>query len=106
LEFRAESRDVLRAGLESAYWISVDETGARHAGKNDFCTQVGNCDFTRFGTRPSKSRLNFLDVPRAGHTDYVIYEAALDDMRGRSLSDPVLSRLASASRTRFADGAA
>jgi hypothetical protein len=28
--FLAENRDVLRAGLESAPWISVDDTGARH----------------------------------------------------------------------------
>ena len=49
----------------------MDDTGARHAGKNGFCTQIGNDDFTWFGTRPSKSRLNFLDLLRAGHTDYV-----------------------------------
>jgi hypothetical protein len=106
LEFRAESRDMLRAGLESATWISVDDTGARHAGRNGFCTQVGNGDFTWFGKRPSKSRLNFLDVPRANHTDYVINEGALDYMLGRALAGPVMSLLASASRTRFADGTA
>jgi hypothetical protein len=104
--FRAESRDVLRAGLESAAWISVDDTGARHARQNGFCTQVGNADFTWFGTRASKSRLNFLDVLRAGHTDYVINDAALDYMRRRALSGPVISHLASASQARFADHAA
>jgi Transposase IS66 family len=55
--FLAEARDVLRAGLETAAWISVDDTGARHAGKNGFCTQIGNDDFAWFGTRTSKSRL-------------------------------------------------
>jgi hypothetical protein len=59
--FLAESRDVLRAGLHNAAWITVDDTGARHAGRNGFCTQIGNDDFPWFGTRPSKSRLNFLD---------------------------------------------
>ena len=29
--FLAESRDVLRAGLQTASWITVDDTGARHA---------------------------------------------------------------------------
>src|SRR5712692_1407130 len=93
-EFRAESRDVLRAGLQSASWITVDDTGARHAGRNGFCTQIGNADFTWFGTRASKSRLNFLDVLRAGHTDYVVNEAAVAYMRGRALAGPAISRLA------------
>jgi hypothetical protein len=102
-EFRAESRDVLRAGLQSASWITVDDTGARHAGRNGFCTQIGNADFTWFGTRASKSRLNFLDVLRAGHTDYVVNEAAVAYMRGRALAGPAISRLAADPRTRFAD---
>jgi hypothetical protein len=42
--FLTEARDVLRVGLETA--ASVDDTGARHAGKNGFCTQIGNDDFT------------------------------------------------------------
>ncbi len=59
-KFLTEARDVLRVGLETTAWVSVDDTGARHAGKNGFCTQIGNDDFTWFGTRPSKSRLNFI----------------------------------------------
>ena len=51
--FLAESRDVLRAGLQTASWIRVDDTGARHAGRNGFCTQIGNDSFTWFGTRAS-----------------------------------------------------
>ncbi len=54
--FLAESREVLRAGLQTAAWITVDDTGARHAGQNGFCTQIGNDSFTWFGTRASKSR--------------------------------------------------
>jgi hypothetical protein len=55
----------------------VDDTGARHARQNGVCTQIGNDSFTWFGTRASQSRLNFLDLLRAGHTDYVIKDAAL-----------------------------
>jgi hypothetical protein len=101
--FLAESRDVLRAGLQSASWVTVDDTGARHAGRNGFCTQIGNDSFTWFGTTGRKSRLNFLDLLRAGHTDYVVNDAALDYMRGRSLAGPVISRLAAAPARRFAD---
>ena len=105
-DFLAESRDVLRAGLHSAAWVSVDDTGARHAGRNGFCTQIGNNDFTWFGTRASKSRLNFLDLLRAGHTDYVINDAAITYMRARALAAPVISRLAAAPQRHFTDEAA
>ena len=64
--FLTEARDVLRAGLETADWITVDDTGARHKGANGVCTQIGNDDFTWFGTTNSKSRRNFLDLLRAG----------------------------------------
>jgi hypothetical protein len=75
-DFIAEAQNVLRAGLETSPWVSVDDTGARHGGKNGFCTQIGNEWFTCFRTRSSKSRLNFLDLLRAGHTDYVLNDAA------------------------------
>ncbi|MCP4244539.1 MAG: transposase, partial [bacterium] len=55
-DFRTEARDVLRAGLQSASWISVDDTGARHRGRNGVCTQIGNDHFTAFVTTFSKSR--------------------------------------------------
>ena len=79
---------VLRAGLETSPWVSVDDTGARHKARNGFCTQNGNHRFTWFGTRSSKSRLNFLDLLRAGHGDFVLNAAAFDYMRGRGLSAP------------------
>ena len=101
--FLAENRDVLRAGLQTAAWITVDDTGARHAGRNGFCTQIGNDKFTWFGTRASKSRLNFLDLLRAGHTDYVINDAALSYMRGRALAGPVINQLAAQPRAQFAN---
>jgi len=104
-DFLAENRDVLRTGLQAAAWITVDDTGARHAGNNGFCTQIGNDSFTWFGTRASKSRLNFLDLLRAGHTDYVINDAALDYMHARSLAGPVIRQLASQPQRHFADQA-
>src|SRR5882724_6544225 len=36
--FLDEARDVLRAGLSSAAWITVDDAGARHKATNGFCT--------------------------------------------------------------------
>ena len=103
--FLDENRDVLRTGLETSPWVSVDDTGARHKAKNGFCTQIGNDRFTWFGSRSSKTRLNFLDLLRAGHTDYVLNETAFDYMRGRGLAAPLIARLAEAGETRFADEA-
>ncbi|NJN05284.1 MAG: transposase [Rhodobacteraceae bacterium] len=104
--FVDEAREVLRAGLETAAWISVDDTGARHKGANAICTQIGNDHFTWFATGPSKSRLNFLDLLRAGHTDYVINDAALAYMRQRNLAGPLIARLEGCETRRFEDDAA
>jgi hypothetical protein len=104
--FLDEARDVLRAGLETSPWVSVDDTGARHKARNGFCTQIGNDWFTWFATRSTKTRLNFLDLLRAGHTDYVLNEAAFDYLRGRGLAAPLIARLAEANETRFVDQAA
>ena len=104
--FHTEARDVLRAGLETANWITVDrfakradvpkgvrrtDTGARHKASNGFCTQIGNDNFTWFGTTGSKSRLNFLDLLRAGYTDYVVDDAALAYRRSRALAGPSIA---------------
>jgi len=101
--FLDEARDVLRAGLETSPWVSVDDTGARHKARNGFCTQIGNDRFTWFGTRSSKSRLNFLDLLRTGHTDYVVNEAAFGYMRSRGLAGRLIARLAETDETRFVD---
>jgi hypothetical protein len=102
-DFVSEARAVLRAGLETSPYVSVDDTGARHAGKNGFCTQIGNDGFTWFGTRCSKSRLNFLDLLRAGHTDYVLNDAAYGYMRKHDLSARLIARLMAEPQSCFAD---
>ena len=105
-EFLTESREVLRAGLAVAAWVSVDDTGARHRGANAVCTQIGNDSFAWFGTTGSKSRQNFLELLRAGHTDYVVNDAALEYMREHGLSSLVVRQLAGHGQRQFADQAA
>ena len=102
-DFIAEAQDVLRAGLKTSPWVSVDDTGAHHTGKNGFCTQIGNEWFTWFRTRCSKSRLNFLDLLRAGYTDYVLNDAAYDYMRNQGLPAATIARLKAEPETRFSD---
>jgi hypothetical protein len=103
--FLAESRDVLRAGLASASWISADDTGVRHRLANAFCTQIGDDRFTFFATRGSKSRLNFLDLLRAGHADFALNETAFSHMRSHALPGPLIARLAAQPEAVFADQA-
>lgn len=97
---RRPLRRGLRAGLETAPWISVDDTGARH--RHRYCTQIGNDHFAAFTA--SKSRLNFLEVLRAGYADYVINAEAY--MRQRALAGPVIKALAGHPDRHFADEAA
>lgn len=104
--FLDEARDVLRAGLSSAAWITVDDTGARHKAANGFCTQIGNDHFAWFGTTGAKSRLNFLELLRAGYTDYVINDEALAYMRSRNLAGPTLALVAAHVAKHFTDRAA
>ena len=103
--FEAEEAQVLRAGLATAPWITVDDTAARHARRDGYTTQIGDDRFTAFHTGASKSRANFLSILRAGSSLYVINAAALDYMRQRGLPEATLATLERAGQTEFADAA-
>ena len=47
----AGDRDVLRTGLATAGWVTVDDTAARHARQDGFTTQIGDDRFTAFRSR-------------------------------------------------------
>src|SRR5215213_5293366 len=91
--FAEEDRQVLRAGLQYAPFITVDDTSARHARRDGVTTQIGSEHFTVFRTGWSKSRQSFLSLLRAGHEDLVINDAALRYMRERQLAGPVIETL-------------
>src|SRR5271165_6752498 len=82
--FRAEEEAVFTAGLRASGFVSVDDTGARHAGKACYTTQFGSERFTAFRTGPSKSRLAFLRNLLGG-TRYMVNEAAGAYMRAANL---------------------
>ncbi len=105
-DFVAEDQEVLRAGLATARWVTVDDTAARHARRDGFTTQIGDDRFTVFRTGASKSREAFLSVLRAGHTDYVVNAAALEYMRGHGLSGQVVALLDAHPAKLFADAPA
>jgi hypothetical protein len=91
--FRAEDEAVLKAGLGGAY-VTVDDTGARHAGKSGYATQIGSDRFCVFRTGPTKSRLAFLSRLCGGASLYVINDAALDYMKERGLPQIVIDKFA------------
>ena len=74
--FEEEQHEVLKAGLETATYIHTDDTGARHNGKNGYCTVIGNDDFAYFHSSNAKSRANFLEILQAGEEKYVLNEEA------------------------------
>ncbi len=103
--FHLEKAEVLSAGLGVSSYIGVDDTGARHGGKNGFCTAIGNDLFACFESTDSKSRLNFLSVLRGSGAGYSIDEAALAYYRRQKLPLALIEALAAGPRG-FKDEAA
>jgi len=101
--FHAEKDDILLAGLEISDYINVDDTGARHRGKNGYCTHIGNELFAWFESTHSKSRLNFLRLLRAGATDYVLNRDAFAYMEMQKLPQDQFERLDGLGQTVFGD---
>lgn len=83
--FHEEKAELLRVGLQVSSHINVDDTGARHQGQNGYCTHIGNEWFAWFSSTESKSRINFLELLRAGQTEYVVDEAARAYMKQQKL---------------------
>ncbi|WP_051224912.1 transposase [Paraburkholderia xenovorans] len=60
--FHAEKDGLLSTGLALSAYVTVDDTGARHQGKNGYVTHIGNEHFAWFQSTRSKSRINFLEL--------------------------------------------
>lgn len=103
--FHEEKAELLPAGLAAADYFQVDDTGARHQGNNGYCTHIGNEFFAYFASTDSKSRINFLEVLRGGHRDYVLNEVAVAYWQKYELSAALIASLAEGP-VHFADAAA
>jgi Transposase IS66 family len=100
--FRAEEEAVFAAGLRASACVSVDDTGARHAGKACYTTQFGSDRFTAFRTGPSKSRLAFLRNLLGGTGRYAVTAAAVAYMRTANLAHGVIDALTGSQALEFA----
>jgi len=101
--FHLEKADVLEAGLKASDYLQADDTGARHEGKNGYCSCIGNDLFAYFSSSESKSRINFLKLLRGGYADYVVNADAVAYMKQQDLRQGVIARLAEAGTTFFSD---
>ncbi len=103
--YHEEKDRILAVGLQVSSYINVDDTGARHNGKNGYCTHIGNESFSWFESTGSKSRINFLKLMRAGHSDYLINTDAIAYMGANKLPQYVLEPIIANLDTVFANDA-
>ena len=91
--FHQEKGELLLAGLTSSLYIGTDDTGARHRGKNGYCTALGNDLFSYFESTDNKSRLNFLQVLQGSQRDYAINDTALAYWERQKLAAALVGQL-------------
>jgi hypothetical protein len=91
--FHQEKDEVLATGLTESSYIGTDDTGARHQGKNGYCTAIGNDLFAYFESSDSKSRLNFLQVLQGRQRSYAINETTLAYWERQKLPAAPLAQL-------------
>ena len=101
--FHIEKAGILSAGLTVSVYIQTDDTGARHEGKNGYCTCISNDLFAFFSSSPSKSRINFLGILRAGHEDYLLNADAADYMVTYNLPKKVIELILGTKTQLFAN---
>jgi hypothetical protein len=102
-EFHAEKTELLPAGLAVSSYIQVDDTGARHQGKNGFCTFIGNELFSWFESTGSKSRINFLKLLRQGNEDYQLTPESFAYMERYRLAPCIRKNLNLSNKKQFAN---
>ncbi len=92
--FHDEKDAILQAGIKHAQYIQTDDTKAPHAGKNGYCTHIGNELFAWFESTESKSRINFLELLHQGEKkQYVFNSGAFEYMEQHKLPKYVLKQL-------------
>ena len=100
--FHDEKNALLTVGLEVSRSITVDDSGARHQGRNGYVTQIGNELFAWFASTGSKSRINFLECLHAGDLTYRIDDVALNYMTEQGLRETIRQQLCLTTQTEIA----
>ncbi len=104
--FHEEREDILETGIACSRMLLVDDTGARHDGKNGYCTVIGNEAFTVFASTSSKSRVNFLTQLQGRRRSHVLNPVAIDYMKQVDMTDKWVDILSVYGETHFLNKAA
>lgn len=91
LAYQRVTEEILSAGLGSASYIRVDDTGAKHQHENSYCTHIGGKHFAYYKTTPSKSRENFLKILLQGSEGYLINQAFIWHLFQLGVEDDLLN---------------
>lgn len=97
--FHQEKDEVRAAGLAVSSYLGTDDTGARHQGKNGYCTVIGNDLFAVFESSDGKSRLNFLHVLHGRHRIYAINATTLAYWERQQLAAALVEQLTQGPQT-------
>jgi FtsZ-binding cell division protein ZapB len=101
--FHQEKDELLKTGLSVSDYVTVDDSGARHQGKNGYVTQIGNEYFAWFESTFSKSRINFLELLCAGDKGYRINDDTLAYWQQQKLPQAPLASLTGNPQRYFTD---
>jgi hypothetical protein len=99
--FHEEKDELLKVGLRESDYITVDDSGARHKGKNGYVTHIGNDFFAWFSSTPSKSRINFLSLLQGNTNYYRLSEDAFIYMHKQKLPQTQLAKLKDSTVVKF-----
>ncbi|MES9875265.1 MAG: transposase [Candidatus Thiodiazotropha sp. 6PLUC6] len=99
--FHQERDDIFETGIACSRMLLVDDTGARHDGKNGYCTVIGNDTFTVFASTSSKSRVNFLTLLQGQRRSHVLNPVAIRYMKQVRMADKWVDALSDYGETHF-----
>jgi hypothetical protein len=99
--FHEEKDKILEVGLNESDYVTVDDSGARHKGKNGYVTHIGNDFFAWFSSTSSKSRINFLSLLQGNTCCYRLSEDALTYMGKQKLPKTQLGKLNDSTTVEF-----
>ena len=86
-EFHREYQDITIAGLGSAEYQQMDDTGARVKGKNHYNHILCNEFYTSYSTRQNKDRLTIIDILTQDEVKFIFNEQAFLLMQEMQLSE-------------------
>ena len=106
--FQGETEALLRAGLEVSSTLNVDDTSARHQGKNGYGLYLGSQFFAWYRSGLTKDRLSFITVlwNASPCPSYGVDAVAVESLGARGASPWRIDRFTDPSVTSLSDDAA